>query len=183
MIEWFRSLLKSPSPTRTYFYLLATLSFVYVLQAWLFLLPIKRYGEESLSMVKNLAVIALAYPIVFVILLMYSCLASILAWKISQTFSGKGGFAETRLMITCSLICTAPTGFFHMLFRYTHNHPGMDGARAIDAFSLLGISILVIYGWIVLVKGLAEVHHISLSRAFVASLGPVSIFFQYYPIA
>ena len=170
MISGLRSLLRNSSQTRIHFYLLACLAFVYVLQSSLFLLSITELEDAPFSMVKKWEGALLGYLFTFALLYALLQFASLIVWKVSQGFSGRGGLIETRLVLSWWLVCISPIGFLFLLFQFTHNYPEATGVGTLDALGLLGIPTLFLYGGIVLVKGLAEVHQFSLLRALAVSL-------------
>lgn len=188
-MRWFspktaiREFLKSSSLNRLHFSIIAFLSTTYVLQVGIFLSSIEELSPSPFSGAKKLKEIV--YGLCFTYAFLYGVLQfiSLLGWKIAQAFSGKGGLSETRLAISWWLVCTAPLGFLLLIFQFTFKHPEMVGVSVIDAIGFIGVPFFFLYGWVVLLRSVAEVHQFSLWKALsVCLITGFSIFLGIYLI-
>lgn len=160
-----RQLLKRPSLNRLHLSIVAFLSITYILQVAIFLSSIEKVSPLPYTNAQKIK--AVVYGCCFAYALLYGILQffSLLGWKIAQLFSGKGGLAETRLVLSWWLVCTSPIGFLFLIFQYTYNHPDVSGVMLIDGVGFIGVPFIFFYGWVVLLKAMAEVHQFSVWKA------------------
>jgi hypothetical protein len=93
--------------------------------------------------------------------------ATFALWLGAKCFHGRGNFLQTRAAVIWTLITGLPIGFMLLILSYIFRHPDLGPLLIyLKTACLLGILVLLVYGFIVLVKTISEIHQIGSWKGF-----------------
>ncbi len=166
---------KTFSATRLHFLLIGILALTYLTQGTLFIASIDTLPTFNPTGISKFSAFFWTYALIFTALYAIIQLCVLLIWKISQCLKGIASLKDTRLALTWSLICSAPMGFFLLLFQLTFNQPAMRFVNMIDTLALVGFLFFQIYGIITLLKGVSQLNQFSISKSLVTWLATLFV--------
>lgn len=158
------------SLTRLHFILVANLSLFYLFQGGIFIASIDILPPFPYMGLKKVESLFWTYAFLFALIYAVLQFLTLLVWKIAQWFQGSANLKETRLALSWSLLCANPMGFFLLLLQATFNHPTIAYHYLIDGLAFAGALFFLIYGLIVCLKALSEVHQFSIWRSIIVYL-------------
>ncbi len=162
--EIIRYLQQSPI---SHHWLMLMLCSVYFLQLGTFILSLDKITVAPLLSLDGLKLILLFFALVALRSFVIIYTATFAIWAAAKCFHGRGTLPQTRGAVIWTLISTIPVGFFLLLINFTFNMTDMSSLPLIVRIvSYAGIFSNLIYGFIVMLKTVAETQRFSLWRAF-----------------
>jgi hypothetical protein len=155
------------------FYTFATIGLIliYFVQFALFCLSIETMPAQAFLNIKGL--IAAGWVLLLITIVVFTVVNVFIVafWKIARNIRGTGSILETAVAFLWTLISFLPLVFFYLISHYAFDQALLGkSAVFLKIASYVGFLATLIYGFIVLLKTLSEVHRFNLWRSFFSIL-------------
>jgi hypothetical protein len=153
----------------SHYRLMLMLALVYFIQFGLFILSLEKITVAPLLSLDGFKLIVWFFLLVGLRCFVIIYIAVFALWAAAKVFKGQGTLPQTRGAVIWTLISTLPIGFFLLLINFAFRHPNLGlVAPVIRIVSYLGILWSFTFGFRLLFKTMAEIHHSTGLRTFAA---------------
>lgn len=151
--------------------LVGFLSMGYFVQIALFILMVDVIPGSVFFSMKGLQGMGGCLIAIAITLYTYASLSSLMIWTIAKCLKGNANSATTRTTLLWSMLGYLPVGFSILLVYFAYNQKLMGKPIfLLDIFSLIALSILFVYSFILMLKMVSEINHFPIWRSFLTLL-------------
>lgn len=148
------------------FRLYACLTLIYLIQTSAFFLFLKNFTSIPLFRLNGLELVFWYFLTVSLTTLIIILCAALAIWPCARLFKGQGTLLQTCTSVMCVLISLIPIGFLLLLVQFLFLVNFGVLSQIVRMFCYFGFLATMIYGFIVFLETISEIHRFGLKRAF-----------------
>lgn len=148
------------------FFLMVALALLYFIQASLFILSLEKITIAPLLSFKGLCLVFWSMIALGSGLFTAIYLLTFVIWAGTKCFNGQGSLPQTRAAIVWTFATSMPLGFFLLLIHFTIRLPDQVPIPIIiRIISYLAFLANLMYGFVILIITISEMHRLRMMRA------------------